>query len=82
MFQIALVLARELANASLNFKLPLVQNGYTIADRLDFAQFVRREENRPAFVLETLNDLSDFHAANGVQPARGLVENEEIRIID
>ena len=41
-----------------------------------------REENGFAFVLETLNDFPNFHAAERVKTAGWFVENEQIGIID
>src|SRR6185312_15165468 len=48
----------------------------------NFAQLVRRKENRFPFVLEPLNNVTNFHTPDGIEPARRLVENQQIGIID
>ena len=53
-----------------------------ITDSLDLAQLMRGEKNRFAFVLQPLDDLADFHAAEGIQSAGGFIQDQQVRIID
>ena len=41
-----------------------------------------RKEDSLALVLEPLNDLAHFHAAERVQAAGRLVEDEQVRFVD
>ncbi len=55
--------ARDLIHAADRLEFALVNDGHAVADGLDFAEFVRREENGFALVFQALDDFADFHAA-------------------
>src|ERR1017187_10943874 len=57
-------------------------DGDAVTNGLDFTQFMRREENGFAFVLQSLDDLADFHAANRIETTGRLVKNQQIGIVD
>jgi len=50
------MLLREFVHTAFDLELALMENGNAIADRFDLTQFVGREEDSFAFVLEPLND--------------------------
>src|SRR5438094_5868898 len=82
LFEVALVLKSQIAHAPFHPKFALVQYRHAIADSFDFAQFVGGKENSFALILQALDDLADFHAANGVQTTRWFIEDEEIGVIN
>src|SRR5581483_8578197 len=60
----------------------LMQDRYAVAYRLDLDQFVRRKKDGLARLLQSLNDLAHFHPSQRIQPARRLVQDQQIRIVD
>src|SRR5258706_14906439 len=69
LFEVALMLLGEIIDVIFNLEFAFMQNGHAIANRFDFAEFMRREENCFAFVLQPLNDFADFHSPNRVEAA-------------
>ena len=80
--RLALIFLHQIVHAALHLEFALVQNGHAVADRFDFAQFVRGEENGFALVFQPLDDFAHFHAAQRVQAAGRFVENQQIGIVD
>lgn len=72
----------QVADPALGLEFTLVQDGDAVADGLDFAQFVRGEEDGFALALEALDDFADLHATDGVEAAGRLVEDEEVGVVD
>ena len=70
------------ADAADGLEFALMDDGHAVANRLDFAEFVRGKENGFALVLQPLDDFADFHAAQGIKAAGGFVEDEQIGIVD
>ena len=72
----------DIGDGADGFEFALVHDGHAVAYGLNLAEFVRGEEDRFALVLEALDDFADFHAAQRVEAARRLVEDEQIGIVD
>src|SRR5437867_5151946 len=82
LFQVRLVFFDQIGNAPFDLQLALMDDRHPIANRFDFAEFVRGEKDRLALVLQPLNDFAHLHAAKRVQAAGGLVQDQQVGIID
>ena len=74
--------AHDVADAARRLEFALADDGHAVADGFHLAEFVRRKENGLALVFQALDDFADFHAAQRVQAAGRLVENQQIGIVD
>ena len=76
------VLAGDFVDAANGLEFALMNDGDAVADGFNLAEFVRRKEHGFALVLQALDDFADLHAAQRVEAAGRLVENQQIGIVD
>jgi len=72
----------ELPHRAAHHHLALAQDGHPIAHRLDVAQDVGREEDGPAPVALGEDEVLDLLAADRIEAAHRLVEDEHLRVRD
>src|SRR5439155_13866007 len=72
----------KVADRAVNQELSMVQECDVVADLLDFAEEVGAHEDRAALAFQRLDYIADFGHASRVQARRGLVEDEELRLVE
>src|SRR5690349_1035999 len=72
----------EFLDGAFGLQLALAEDRHPVADRLHLAELVRAKEDRFALALQSLDDLPHLHPPERVQAAGGLVEDEQVRIVD
>ena len=77
----ALVRAEEVAQRARDDDLALAQDADAVAEHLDVAQDVAREEHRPPALLLLDDEVAHLLAPHRVEPAHRLVEDEQLRIV-
>ena len=73
---------RELLGRPLGDDLAAEQDDHPVADELDLAEQVRVEEDGDAAGAHLLEQLADGAAADGIERARRLVEQQDLRTAD
>src|SRR5579864_4818338 len=59
-----------------------MNDGHAVAKGFRIRKNVRGEKNRLAFVLQTLQQLTNFVAAQRIQPGHGFVKEQDLRVMD
>src|SRR5216684_373135 len=73
--------SRQLPHGAMDQELPVVQQRDVVADFLDLAEEVGAHEDRAAFSLERLDHITDLGHPPRIQSGRGLIEDEEFRLV-
>src|SRR5213596_2128072 len=72
----------EFPHGPANQELPMVQERDVVAHLLDLAEEMRAHEDRAALVFQRLDHIADLGHAARIQPGRGLVEDEQVRLVE
>src|SRR6202041_352977 len=80
-FAPSLVLDEQISDRSRHDDAPLAPDAHAVAEHLDVAQDMAREEDRVTAELLFDDEVADLFAADGVEAAHRLVEDEELRVV-
>ena len=75
-------LFKSAARRPLTTTLPCRRDGHVIAERLDVAQDVRREEDGAPLVALLEDQIAHLFSTDGIEAAHGLIEDQELGIGD
>ena len=59
-----------------------IDDGDTVADQFDFAEFVRRNKNRASLAAELEDEVTDLFVCERVKSSGRLVKKEELWIVE
>ena len=72
----------QLRNGALFDNLPGLHQCNPVTNQFDFSKDVRVDKDRLALIRKLSTDVSDFHSSERIQAIRGLIEKDEVGIVN
>src|SRR5579871_585318 len=70
----------QIRGGALGDDLTVVDDGQAVAETLGFIHVMRRQQDRAAVALKGADDVPELATALRIEPGRGLVKKEDLRI--